>query len=243
MTEDVVTLYSPKRGRKMRIVVLFSGGASAVPFMVGGEGYEVVGAISSNRNASGIRKLMEMGIPVEVLDIREFYGDRPITDMRVREKYDEELISIIKRKGWDPDIVACSGYMYVLTGRFLREFPNRVLNVHPADLSILRGGKRAYTGLHVVRDQIEAGEKYTRSTVHIMNEDPDQGPIVVVSDPLPVEGRSPEEQQALMKERCDGPAYRKALDLISSGMVGMDAEGRIYIRRGDDWVMGFWRGS
>jgi phosphoribosylglycinamide formyltransferase-1 len=243
MGGKVVPLYTPRKGRKMRVVVLFSGGASAVPFMLGGKNYEVVGAISSNKNASGIKRLGDMGIPVEILDIKDFYAGRPITDMRIREKYDERLLSIIRSKGWRPDIIACSGYMYVLTKRFLNEFPNRILNVHPADLSITKNGRRAYTGLNVVRDQIEAGEKFTRSTVHIMNENPDQGPILVISDPLPVEGRSPEEQQALMKEKCDGPAYRKALELISSGMVGIDEKNNVYIKRGDEWVMGFWRGS
>ncbi|MEM2878076.1 MAG: formyltransferase family protein [Candidatus Hadarchaeales archaeon] len=243
MVKRVIPLHIPVEGKKMRIVVLFSGGASAVPFMVGEKNYEVVGAISSNKNASGIKKLQEMGIPVKVLDIKDFYGSRPISDMLVREEYDGRLVSMIREMGWKPDIIACSGYMYVLTRRFLSEFPNRVLNVHPADLSITRNGRRVYTGMNVVKDQIEAGERFTRSTVHIMNESPDQGPIIVVSDPLPVEGRRPEEQQALMKEKCDGPAYRKALELISSGMVGFDDNNNVYIRRGDRWVMGFWRGA
>jgi len=243
MDENVFPLYTPQKGRKMRIVVLFSGGASAVPFMVSDKDYEVVGAISSNKNASGINKLKEMGIPVEIADIKEFYGDRPITDMLVREKYDEKLISMIGEKGWNPDIIACSGYMYVLTKRFLQKFPNRVLNVHPADLSITKNGKRIYTGLHVVRDQMEAGEKSTRSTIHIMSENPDQGPIVVISDALPVEERTPEEQQSLMKIRCDGPAYKKALELISRGMIGLDEKGNVYIKKDGKWEKGFWRGS
>lgn len=235
-------LFSPqKEKRKMRVVVLFSGGASAVPFMLGSDDFEVVGAISSSKNASGIEKLKKLGIPVEVVDIKEFYAGRPISDMNIRSEYEEKLIQVIREKNWNPDLIACSGYMYVLTPRFLREFPNRVLNVHPADLSIVEGGKRKYTGLHVVRDQIEAGEKATRSTIHIMNEIPDHGPIVVVSPPLPVEGRSPEEQQNLMKERCDGPAYRKALELIARGMVAIDCEGNVYILKDGKWEKGFVR--
>jgi len=234
-------LFSPQEGRKMRVVVLFPGGASAVPFMLDSDDFEVVGAISSSKNAPGIEKLRKLGIPVEVLDIKDFYAGRPISDMSVRSEYEEQLIRIIRGKGWNPDIIACSGYMYVLTPRFLREFPNRVLNVHPADLSIVEGGRRKYTGLHVVKAQIEAGEKETRSTVHIMNELPDQGPIVVVSPPLPVEGRSPEEQQNLMKEKCDGPAYRRALELIAEGRVAVDCDGNVYILRDGRWVKGFVR--
>jgi len=238
---DPKPIFAPGKGRKMRIVVLFSGGASAVPFMLGSDLFEVVGAISSSKSASGIEKLRKLAIPVEVLDIKEFYAGRPISDMSVRREYEERLIQIIKEKGWRPDVIACSGYMYILTERFLREFPNRVLNVHPADLSITEGGRRKYTGLHAVRDQIEAGERETRSTIHLMNEIPDQGPIIVISEPLPVEGRSPEEQQSLMKEKCDGPAYRKALELIARGMVAVDCDGNVYILKNGKWVRGFVR--
>jgi phosphoribosylglycinamide formyltransferase-1 len=239
MVESLKPIYEPKSGRKMRIVVLFSGGASAVPFMVGGEGYEVVGAISTDKNASGIKKLEKLGIPVEVVDIHDFYGGRPIRDMKVREAYDEKLLSVIDEKKWEPDIIACSGYMYILTERFLRRFSNKVLNVHPADLSIVEKGRRKYTGAHAVEDQIKAGEKVTRSTIHIMDEKADHGPILFVSDGLPVEGRSPKEQQELMKEKCDGPAYRETLKMLSRGMFAIDQNKNVYVREGDRWVKKF----
>lgn len=242
MVKNLKPIYEPKSGRKMRIVALFSGGASAVPFMVGGKGYEVVGAVSSNKNASGIENVSKLGIPVEVADIRDFYGDKPIKDMKIREAYDEKLLSVMEEKKWKPDIIACSGYMYVLTKRFLGRFPNRVLNVHPADLSILEKGRRKYVGADVVRDQIEAGEKVTKSSIHIMIGEVDCGPILYISKGLPVEGRGPKEQQELMKERCDGPAYREALDMLSKGMLAIDADNNIYVKRGDRWEVPSWRG-
>ncbi len=235
MNENLRPIYEPRSDRKMRIVVLFSGGASAVPFMIGGEGYEVVGAISSNKNASGIKKVEELGIPVEVVDIHDFYGDKPIRDMRIREAYDEKLLSIIKERKWEPDIIACSGYMYILT-KFLNEFPAKVLNVHPADLTIKEGGKRKYKGSNAVEEQMKDGEKVTRSTIHIMDEKPDHGPILFVSEGLPIENRSPKEQQELMKEKCDGPAYRKALEMLSKGMFAIDSGKNVYVKDGENWV-------
>ncbi|HID60844.1 MAG TPA: hypothetical protein EYP46_03160 [Hadesarchaea archaeon] len=234
MIQSLRPIYSPKKDRKMKIVVLFSGGASAVPFMVKGEGHEVIGAISTNKNASGIEKLKKLGIPVEVADIREFYGDRPITDMKIREAYDEKLLSIINEKKWKPDIIACSGYMYIITEKFLGRY--QVLNVHPADLSIEKNGKRKYTGADSVKDQIETGEKVTRSTIHLMSRKPDHGPILVISEGLPVENRNPKEQQILMKEKCDGPAYREALNMLSRGMFAIDPEKNIYVKDDDKWV-------
>jgi len=232
---EKMLIYEPRKDRKMRIVVLFSGGASAVPFMVGGERYEVVGAISSNKNASGIKKVEKLGIPVEVVDIHDFYGDKPIKDMKIRAAYDEKILSIIKEKKWEPDIIACSGYMFILT-KFLNEFPAKVLNVHPADLRIKEGGKRKYTGSNAVAEQMKAGEKVTRSTIHIMDEKPDHGPILFVSEGLPIENRSPEEQQELMKEKCDGPAYRKTLKMLSKGMFAIDSDKNVYVKDGEKWV-------
>jgi phosphoribosylglycinamide formyltransferase-1 len=241
MNKNLRPIYEPRSDRKMRIVVLFSGGASAVPFMVGGSGYEVVGAVSTNKNASGIKKLEKLGISVEVVSIHDFYGNKPLTDMIIREAYDEKLLSTINRKKWEPDIIACSGYMYILTKNFLNRFPNRVLNVHPADLSIMEKGKRKYIGSHVVENQIKAGEKVTKSTIHIMDERADHGPILFISEELPMENKSPKELQELMKEKCDGPAYREALNMLSRGMFAIDPDKNIYIKRGDSWEAPSWR--
>ena len=235
MRGDLELIYEPKPDRRMRIACLFSGGASALPFMVGHEGFEVVGAISSNKRASGIERAKGLGVPVEVLDIHDFYADRPIRDMQVREAYEGELCSIIDRKNWNPDLIACSGYMYVLTKKFLDRFKNRVLNVHPADLSIEERGRRKYAGLNAVRAQIECGEKVTRSTIHLMTEDVDHGPILCVSDGLPVEERSPEAQQELMKVKCDGPAYRKALELLAEGKLALGPENKGYVKTEEGW--------
>lgn len=229
-------LYQPAPDRKMRVVVLFSGGASALPFMLSSENFEVVGGVSSSKNASGIKKFEVLGIPVKILDIHEFYGEVPVRDMEMRRLYDRHLVELVS--GWQPDFVACSGYMYVLTEVFLNSFPNRVLNVHPADLRIVEGGRRKYVGLHAVEKQIACGEKFTRSTIHIMTEDVDHGPILCVSQPLPVENRSPQEQQELMKLKCDGPAYRKTLELLSEGSFAMDESGEIYHRKHGEWIKG-----
>jgi len=239
MNKNLRPIYEPRSDRKMRIVVLFSGGASAVPFMVGGSRHEIVGAISTDKNASGMEKLKKMGIPVEVVDIHDFYGDNPVKDMKIREAYDEKLLSTIDKRKWEPDIIACSGYMYILTKKFLRRFQNKVLNVHPADLSITEKGKRKYTGSHAVGDQMKAGEKVMRSTIHIMDEMADHGSILFVSEGLPVENRTPKEQQAIMKEKCDGPAYRETLNMLSNGMFAIDQDKHIYVKHGSEWVKKF----
>jgi len=224
------------REEPMRIVAMFSGGASAVPFMTDGKKYKVIGAISSNKDASGMGKLKKYDIPVVVNDIHDFYDDNPIKDMNIRKEYDKKTLSIVKN--WEPDVIACSGYMYFLTPILLYAFPNRILNVHPADLSILdEKGNRKYVGDNAVEDAMEAGEKITRSTIHLMDEGEDHGPILYISDGLPIENRTPEEQQELMKRKCDGPAYKKALELLSEGLYGIDEANNIYLKKNNKFVL------
>lgn len=225
----------------MRIAVLFSGGASAVPFLLNIKNCEIVGAISSSKTASGIDKLKNFGINVVVRDLHDFYKefDKPIRDPETRKKWDAFLAETLK--GWRVDVVICSGYMYLLTPEFVRSF--NIINVHPADLRIKTpDGNRKYIGYKAVLDALEAGENETRSTVHVMNEETDGGPILVISPPLPVDsdlldfvkqGKMTMKQaasihQEYMKHYCDGVAYRKALTLLAEERLKIK-ENKVYL--------------
>lgn len=83
------------------------------------------------------------------------------------------------------DLVLLLGYTYIVTDVLLSAFP--ILNIHDSDLRLTRAdGERRYTGLHSTRDAILAGEKETRSTLHVVTEKIDAGPIVSVSRAYPV---------------------------------------------------------
>lgn len=87
----------------------------------------------------------------------------------------------------DADVVVLLGYVYVLTAPMLDAFAGRILNVHDADLALLGSdGRRRYPGLHATRDAILAGERETRSTLHVVTAEVDEGPIVARSEPFPV---------------------------------------------------------
>lgn len=229
----------------MKIAILFSGGASAVPFLLNIKDCEIVGAISSSKEANGIEKLRKLGIQVEVRDIRDFYReyDKPIKDPETRKIWDDFLIKTLKE--WQVDLVVCSGYMYLLTPEFVNAF--NIVNVHPADLRITNSkGNRRYIGDDAVTDALKAGEKETRSTIHIMDEQTDHGPILVVSPPLPVDSgllkiadikQAASIHQEYMKYYCDGPAYRKALTLLAQGRLQIKNK-KVYMN-GEELKEGF----
>src|SRR5260370_22464842 len=86
-----------------------------------------------------------------------------------REVYDRQVIAEIQK--YDVDLVCLAGYMRILSGHFIREFPQRVLNIHPSLLP-------AFPGLDAQHQAWEHGVKYTGCTVHFVDEGLDSGPIV-----------------------------------------------------------------
>jgi folate-dependent phosphoribosylglycinamide formyltransferase PurN len=97
-----------------------------------------------------------------------------------RRDYDADTAAMLLALG--VEAVVCLGYLYILTEPMLSAFPDRIFNVHDADVS----APRRYPGLHATRDAIIAGERATRSSVHIVTQDVDAGPVVAVSRDYPV---------------------------------------------------------
>jgi folate-dependent phosphoribosylglycinamide formyltransferase PurN len=90
----------------------------------------------------------ECGVPVLT---------HPIRSGSARRDYDADTASILTALG--VDAVICLGYLYILTEPMLSAFPDRIFNIHDADVS-----QRRYRGLHATRDAIFAGERSTRSS-------------------------------------------------------------------------------
>ncbi|MCK4703017.1 formyl transferase, partial [Candidatus Bathyarchaeota archaeon] len=122
------------------------------------------------------------------------------------------------------------------------EYSGRIINVHPADLTIMEGSERKYVGIHVVEDAMMAGEKELRATTHIVREKVDHGEILVLSEPLPVElppsvtlkqlandkafrKRVVGEHQELLKERGDWVIYPLTVQLIAEGRFSLGSDG------------------
>ena len=86
-----------------------------------------------------------------------------------REIYDRQVIDELLRS--QVDLVCLAGYMRILSGHFIREFPQRVLNIHPSLLP-------AFPGLHAQKQALDYGVKIAGCTVHLVNEEMDAGPIL-----------------------------------------------------------------
>ncbi len=100
-----------------------------------------------------------------------------------RRDYDAATLAHLRAA--QTDLVILLGYRYIVTDVLLSEYP--ILNLHDSDLRITRpDGERRYTGLRSTRDAILAREKETRSTLHVVTDKLDGGPIISVSRAYPV---------------------------------------------------------
>jgi folate-dependent phosphoribosylglycinamide formyltransferase PurN len=127
------------------------------------------------------------GIPLIVHPVRRFceaHGYR-LTDQVGRAAYD--TTTALRLEPYQPDVVVLASYLYVLTTPMLASFPNHIVNVHHSDLTRRDAAGRAlFPGLRAVRDAILAGEPETRSTVHVVTSELDQGPPFLRSWAFPV---------------------------------------------------------
>jgi folate-dependent phosphoribosylglycinamide formyltransferase PurN len=186
-------MYDASKG-KMRVAALASGSGASFRTVIeqqiemlakGGCPYEVVAVFTDNPKSKVFDMGKEFNVPVFLNDIHAFYEKRgkKLTDRQVREEYDRETINLLEP--YKPDFLAYAGYVWATTAPLVRAFTG--INGHPADLSVMKDGKRAFAGANGVRDALAAGETELRATLHLVTTEIDHGPILMISEPVRVE--------------------------------------------------------
>lgn len=249
---DVTPLYTPKPHRPMRVAAFMSGSGTNLVKLLEARGssggrYAVAVIFTDNEASRAGEIARESGIPLIVEDIKAFYrsrGMRSRRDLSLRPDFDRGACRALAP--FEVDLIVLAGYMSILTDPLLEAYEARIINVHPADLSILKDGRRAFTGAHSVRDGLLAGLSELRSSTHIVRREVDYGEILMVSEPVPVtlpEGvtaqalASPEnrrlldavaaEHQEALKRRGDWVVLPLTVDWISRGRFGLSADGTL----------------
>jgi phosphoribosylglycinamide formyltransferase-1 len=124
-----------------------------------------------------------------------------------REVYDRMVVAELRKH--DVDLVCLAGFMRLLSAYFVREFPLRILNIHPSLLP-------AFPGLDAQHQALEHGVKISGCTVHFVDEFLDHGPIVVQT-PVPVRDDDSAETLAARILREEHRAYTEAINIVLSG--------------------------
>jgi len=201
---------------KKRIAILLSGRGSnfeaiADNVAAGRIHAEIALVVSNRADAPGLESARRRGLPAVCIPSKSLE----------REAYDRQVVAALKEKR--VDLVCLAGFMRLLSPYFIREFPNRILNIHPSLLP-------AFPGLEAQRQALEHGVKVSGCTVHIVDEQLDHGPIVVQTCVPVLDDDSVETLSArILKE--EHRIYSEAINLMLNDRVRIEA--RHVLRRQD----------
>ena len=124
-----------------------------------------------------------------------------------REVYDRMVVAELRKH--EVDLVCLAGFMRLLSAFFVREFPSRILNIHPSLLP-------AFPGLDAQHQALEHGVKLSGCTVHFVDEFLDHGPIVVQTA-VPVRDDDSAETLSARILREEHRIYTEAINVVLSG--------------------------
>ena len=164
----------------LRLGILISGTGSNLQALIdaieSGEltDVEIALVVSNKANAYGLQRALKHNLPAIYLPWKE------------RMESEARLAALLHL--FEVDLIVLAGWMRILSASFVEQFPQRIINVHPALLPD-DGTGNAYTtndgsqtpifrGLHVVKQALDAGVKVTGSTVHYVTPEVDAGPVI-----------------------------------------------------------------
>ena len=205
------------------IAVLVSGSGSNLQAIIdASERGEIpcrVGVVVSNKaDAYGLVRARNHGIPTDVVDHRAFES---------REAFDARLVEVVRASG--AELVCLAGFMRVVTPVFLRAFPHRILNIHPALLP-------SFPGTHGPRQALQYGVRFSGCTVHFLDEGVDTGPVIVQAV-VPVYEDDTEETLAARILKEEHRIYPMAIRLFFQGRL--ELSGRRVLTKGTGKIPGF----
>ena len=160
-------------------------------------GVEIAVVISNRAEARGLEAALARGMNAVCLPSKGLD----------REVYDRMLVAELHKH--DVDLVCLAGFMRLLSAGFIREFPNRILNIHPSLLP-------AFPGLDAQHQALAHGVKITGCTVHFVDEDLDAGPIVIQAA-VPVWDDDTEETLSARILNEEHRIYAEAIGIVIAG--------------------------
>jgi phosphoribosylglycinamide formyltransferase-1 len=158
---------------------------------------QIAVVISNKADAPGIATARQRGLNALVI---------PSTG-RPREEHDREVVAALKQRG--VDLVCLAGYMRLLSPWFVRQFPHRILNIHPSLLP-------AFPGLEAQEQAFAYGVKISGCTVHFVDEELDHGAIIVQKAVAVLDSDDEHTLAARILEQ-EHIAYTEAINIVLGG--------------------------
>lgn len=205
---------------KTKIAVFVSGGGTNFEALINAQENgkiphgEIVLMVSSSKTAYALKRAENHGIKSVVCSKKELGS---------QESFEEEILKNLEEN--DIQLIVLAGFMSILSKEFTKKYENRIINIHPSLIPSFCG--EGFYGLHVHEAVLKKGVKVTGATVHIVNEIPDGGPIIMQRAVYVEDNDTPEILQKRVMEQAEWKILPESVELMCSGKVKIE-NGRTY---------------
>lgn len=162
--------------------------------------------ISNNKNAYALERAKQHGIDAVCISPKEFEN---------RETFNQAFLE--KLNSFQVDLVVLAGFLVVIPEMMIKQYRNRIINIHPSLIPSFCG--TGYYGLKVHEGALARGVKVTGATVHFVDEGTDTGPIILQKPVMIEQGDTPQSLQRRVMEQAEWKILPEAINLIANGKV------------------------
>jgi len=159
--------------------------------------------VSDKKDAYALEHARQAGIPSIYINPKDF-NDRESFDRAVLESLHEFKI----------DFVVFAGYMRLVSSYFIRQYPHKILNIHPSLLP-------AFKGTHAIKDAFSYGVKVTGPTVHFVVDEVDEGPIIL-QETVRIDPQDTLETLEEKIHQAEHRIYPEAIELFVQGCLKIE---------------------
>jgi len=189
----------------LSLVVLISGGGSNLQALINAISAGTLHAsiklvVSNVAEAHGVERARRAGIETRILNHKEYSA---------RREYDQALAHVIEP--YNPDLIILAGFMRILSAGFVKQFRDRILNIHPSLLPALKG-----TDTH--QRAIDTGLAEHGASVHLVTERLDDGPVIMQAK-VPIKDDDSASTLAARVLQQEHRIYAEAIQLIAEGQI------------------------
>ena len=213
--------FSERSVKMLRVVVCVSGGGTNLQAIIDGIAQgavcqtEIVRVISNNPGAYALERAKQAGIEGVCVSPKDYEN---------RSLFEAALLHCVKEAV--PDLIVLAGFMVKAPDEMVRQFENRIINIHPSLIPAFCG--TGYYGLRVHEAALARGVKITGATVHFVNDGMDTGPIIMQKAVKVRDGDTPETLQKRVMEEAEWVLLPWCINLIAAGQIRVE-NGRVTI--------------
>ncbi|MBQ5897591.1 MAG: phosphoribosylglycinamide formyltransferase [Oscillospiraceae bacterium] len=200
------------RENPVKIAVLVSGGGTNLQALIDAQESGIIKSgkielvIANNSGAYALERAAKAGIKTATV-LKKELGSAEAFEQKIKDLLTENGI----------EIIVLAGFMAILSENFTKDYPKRIINVHPALIPSFCG--KGFYGLHVHEAALAYGVKVTGATVHFVNEIPDGGEIIMQKAVAIRENDTPETLQKRVMRQAEWKILPLSVEKVCAKII------------------------